>query len=122
MATKTTNLGLNSKEKEHVLNFRGHSETVHKTIYRQPDMKKDISFMPRVLNFASESENILTGNTPIANDGFSENNTKNDVLKEKEDLVVPNNDESYGSDKSDESEYSLKFSEHHKRQVKRRRR
>lgn len=53
LATKTTNLSLNQDEKGHVINFMGHSETIHKTIYRQPDMKKDISIILRVLNFAT---------------------------------------------------------------------
>lgn len=40
VATKTTNLALNPDQKEHVMNFMGHSETIHKTIYRLPKREK----------------------------------------------------------------------------------
>lgn len=64
LATKTVNLALIPDEKVHVMNFMEHSEIIHKTIYRQPDRRKDISIMLKVLNFATGNQDTLTENTP----------------------------------------------------------
>ncbi|KAJ8952736.1 hypothetical protein NQ317_005197 [Molorchus minor] len=52
LATKTKQLELHHEDREHVMTFMGHSEKIHKTIYRQPDVNKDILIMPKILNNA----------------------------------------------------------------------
>lgn len=51
LATKTAKLALPLEDREHIINFMGHSSSIHKNIYRQPDVEKDINVMPRVLDF-----------------------------------------------------------------------
>ncbi|KAG5861032.1 hypothetical protein JTB14_021767 [Gonioctena quinquepunctata] len=40
------------------MNFMGHSEKIHKSIYQQPDIDKDMFVMPKVLNFISRNNAI----------------------------------------------------------------
>lgn len=63
LVTKSTSLKLNHDEKEHIMNFKGHSETIHKIIYRQPDMRKDITIMSKVLDFATGKQYYSLNNT-----------------------------------------------------------
>ncbi|KAG5888124.1 hypothetical protein JTB14_019895 [Gonioctena quinquepunctata] len=94
LATKTTKLSLGIDEKEHVMNFMGHSETIHKTIYRQPDMEKDIAIMPKILDFASGS-----GEIPLNDISTNSNIQGLEALDEKN--VIPcteNSDEKTDSD------------------------
>ncbi|CAH1173849.1 unnamed protein product [Phaedon cochleariae] len=53
LATKSSKLDLQPEDREHIMNFMGHSEKIHKGIYRQPDYDKDIFIMPKVLDFVS---------------------------------------------------------------------
>lgn len=50
LATKTAKLNLQPEDREHIVNFMGHSANIHKNIYRQPDIDKDINVMPKVLD------------------------------------------------------------------------
>ncbi|KAG5874806.1 hypothetical protein JTB14_004753 [Gonioctena quinquepunctata] len=67
LATKTSGLSLNVNEQEHVINFMGHSASIHKSICRQPDMQKDITIMPRILDFATGKDPLKDKSTGIFN-------------------------------------------------------
>lgn len=55
LATKTAKFELHPEDREHIVNFMGHSSNIHKNIYRQPDIEKDINVMPKVLNMVFEN-------------------------------------------------------------------
>lgn len=115
LATKSTNLTLNSDEKEHIMNFMGHSESIHKTIYRQPDMKKDITIMPRVLDFATGNKSHSKDETPKTKnirDTPCSSSDQNVLLGIKPTLAEENMNLKDDSCELDESDSSLDLDQH----------
>lgn len=46
LASKSTRMKLEPEDREHLMNFMGHSEKIHKNIHRQHNPEKNILIMP----------------------------------------------------------------------------
>lgn len=76
LVSKIIKLSLDSDEREHVMDFMGHSQSTNKSVYRQPEL-------PTVLNFAAGNERTSNCNETSYGNFVNETLCENSINKTK---------------------------------------